>query len=54
MMLFVFWSGYRIDVGRAFDIWPRAEKLLAGEITTPSLHRAMVNTAIIMDLPVKG
>ena len=51
---FVFKSGHRVDVTKAIEMHPQAQKLLVDEATTPGLRRTMVMTAVIMGFPVEG
>ncbi|MBE7158619.1 MAG: hypothetical protein INR62_09345 [Rhodospirillales bacterium] len=49
---FAFSSGHKVDVAKAIDMHPQANRLLADETTTPGLRRTMVKTAIILGFPV--
>ena len=51
---FGFKSGHRVDVAKAIEVHPQAQKLLADAATTPGLRRTMVMTAVIMGFPVQG
>ena len=51
--LFVFKSGYRVDVAKAIETHPQAKKLLVDKDTTPSLRRTM-KAAVILDFPVES